>query len=101
MAVEVLTDDTYEDQFSKANGRIVIDFHAAWCQPCKTFKPVYEAASEDYEDTFFSVDVDANPKLVSDFEIRSMPTLVVVTPEGIKRKSGAMSRAAFDEFLAS
>ena len=102
MTVTVLTDQNYEEQFSATKTtKYVIDFHAKWCAPCKTFAPVYEAASNEVEDvSFFSVDVDENPKLVTDFEIRSMPTLVVVTPDDIRKKSGAMSRAAFDEFLA-
>ena len=47
MLVADLTGDTF-DQAVKENEMVIIDFWAPWCGPCKTFAPVFEAASEKY-----------------------------------------------------
>lgn len=99
MSVTILTDNDFHTLTDGVN-EFVIDFHATWCAPCKAFKPIYESASDDYESVrFFSVDVDENPELVKRYEIRAMPTLVYVKGDDLTKKTGAMSRAAFDAFL--
>jgi thioredoxin-like negative regulator of GroEL len=99
MTVTVLTDDNFGEETTGVHD-YVVDFHATWCAPCKTFKPIYEeAATATTETKFFSVDVDSNPDLVEKFEIKAMPTLVHVKDERITKKTGAMGRSTFDEFL--
>merc|ERR1712168_1621203 len=57
------------------NARVVIDFTATWCGPCKRIGPVFEKLAEQYPDIkFFKVDVDENGE-VSELEgISAMPT---------------------------
>jgi len=63
------------DKALKDNAKVVIDFTATWCGPCKRIGPVFEKLAEEYPDIkFFKVDVDKNGE-VSELEgISAMPT---------------------------
>jgi thioredoxin 1 len=52
----------------------ILYFSATWCGPCKTFKPVMERVGNEIPVRF--IDVDANPQLSTQYQIRSIPTLV-------------------------
>src|SRR5687767_11780396 len=77
MATVELTKDNYEEVVS-GNDVIVVDFWAPWCGPCKEFAPVFEAASEKYQDVVFAkVNTDEQQELAGHFAIRSIPTIAV------------------------
>lgn len=81
---------------------VVIDFNATWCGPCRQFAPIFDKVAEKYQQkaTFHSCDVDQAPKLAEKFAISSIPTIVVIRPDGsIDRTTGAMSEDAFVKFL--
>ncbi len=78
MATVEITKDNFEEVVN-GNDVVVIDFWAGWCAPCKTFAPVFEAASEKYPDVVFGkVNTEEQMELAGHFEIRSIPTLMVV-----------------------
>ena len=54
----------------------ILYFSAAWCGPCKNFKPIMEQVSREIPVEF--IDVDANPQLVAEYGVRNIPTLVIV-----------------------
>lgn len=58
----------------------VVDFSAAWCAPCKMLAPVLEEVSEELAGSaaFYNVDVDENPDLAQQYDIVSIPALVVL-----------------------
>lgn len=98
--VKTLTDGMNIDM--KPAAPIVIDFNATWCGPCQQFAPVYDKVAEKYQQkaTFHSCDVDQAPKLAEKFSISSIPTIIVIRPDGsIDRTTGAMSEEAFEKFL--
>jgi thioredoxin 1 len=78
MATVELTDQNFEEIITN-NDVVVVDFWAQWCAPCRTFAPVYEATSEKYPDIVFGkVDTEAQTELAGRFDIRSIPTLLLV-----------------------
>ena len=60
------------------------DFYADWCGPCKTQDPILDDLAEDYPDVEFEkVDVDKEQDVANDYQVRSLPTLVVENEDGI------------------
>ena len=58
---------------------VVIDFWAPWCAPCRGFLPILEKASESHPDiAFCRVNTEEHKELAQAFEVKSIPTLVVI-----------------------
>ncbi len=64
----------------KASPYAVVDFSATWCGPCRMTAPLLEELSEELagQVDFFNCDVDANPDAAEEFEISSIPALVIM-----------------------
>ena len=78
MATVELTKDNFEDTVTK-NDMVIIDFWASWCGPCKSFAPVFEAASEQHQDIVFGkVNADDEQELAAAFSIRSIPYVMML-----------------------
>src|SRR5664279_594561 len=76
--MENLTQHTIADALRQER-LLVIDFWAPWCGPCRTMAPQFERAAQlrpRYR--FAKVNVDEQPTVASAFQIRSIPTLVVI-----------------------
>lgn len=74
----VSLDATNFEEVVLGDGLVVVDFWAPWCGPCRSFAPVFEAASEAHPDVVFGkVNTEEQPDLARAFEIRSIPTLMV------------------------
>jgi len=60
------------------------DFYADWCGPCKTQDPILDELEADYENVEFAkVDVDEEQDVANQYQVRSLPTLVVENDDGI------------------
>ena len=60
------------------------DFYADWCGPCKTQDPILEELAEDYPDVEFEkVDVDAEQDVANEYQVRSLPTLIIENKDGV------------------
>jgi thioredoxin len=72
-----LTKSNFEDVVTK-NDMVIVDFWASWCGPCKSFAPVFEAASEKHADIVFAkVNADNEQELAGSFSIRSIPFVML------------------------
>lgn len=100
MATVEITTDNFEDVITN-NDVVVVDFWAAWCAPCRTFAPVYETTSEKYPDIVFGkVDTEAQSELAGRFDIRSIPTLMLVREKVILySKPGAVPAQSLQSLL--
>ena len=79
----------------------ILYFTAEWCNPCKKTKPIVEQLNtEQIMAKFFIIDVDSNIEMAKDFEIRSVPTFVVLKDnKEIYRVTGAQSRQQLEELI--
>ena len=93
MATVELTKDNFEGTVTK-NDMVIIDFWASWCGPCKSFAPVFEAASEQHQDIVFGkVNADSEQELAGTFGIRSIPYVVVMREKVVVfAQAGALDR---------
>jgi len=100
MDVKELTNENFDSE-TERSGLILIDFWAEWCAPCKAFAPVFEAAAQKYPDIFFAkVNTEAEPILAQQFEVRSIPTLLVVKDgEIVAARVGALSPAKLEALI--
>jgi len=101
MATVALTADTFEETVL-APGITIIDFWADWCGPCKAFAPVYEQSSESHPDVVFAkVDTEAEQMIAAEFDIRSIPTIMIFR-DGIPlfRQAGALPGHVLEDVIS-
>lgn len=100
MAVVELTKDDFE-QTIKDRDFVIVDYWAPWCGPCRSFAPVYDKVSEDYEDILFAkVNTEDEPEIAAHFQIRSIPTLMIFREQVIIfAQPGALPENSFRQLL--
>ncbi|MEF8793555.1 thioredoxin [Thiohalorhabdus sp.] len=100
MATTELTKENFENVITN-NDIVFVDFWASWCQPCKTFAPVYEEVSEEYPDIVFGkVDTENEQELAGHFGIRSIPTLMLFREQVIIfQESGVLPREGLESII--
>ena len=78
----------------------VLYFTADWCNPCQKVKPIVEEMNKDSVIKFQMIDVDSEMELTKKFEIRSVPTFILIkNGTEIKRTTGAQTREQLEEFI--
>lgn len=98
--VDINTDD-FLNVVLNSNTKVLVDFYADWCEPCKILSPlVEEIANENTSIEFYKVNVDDNDELANKYRIMYIPTLIVFdNGKEIGRTIGVVEKSKIEEMI--
>jgi thioredoxin 1 len=92
-----VTDESFSTDVLSSSTPVLVDFWATWCGPCKMVAPVLEEIASEKAGalTVAKLDVDENPGTARDFQVVSIPTMILFKDgQPVKRIVGAKGKAA-------
>ena len=94
MSAITITKENFE-KVKNSEKTVLLDFYADWCGPCRMVSPIVEEIAEENPQYFIGkINVDEEPQLAAEFEVASIPTLVVIkNGEIVNQSVGAKPKA--------
>lgn len=101
MSVITLTKENFENEVLKSDKKVLVDFWASWCGPCRMVSPIVDEIAEERTDIKVGkVNVDEQQELAIKYGVMSIPTLVVIEGgEVVKKQVGALPKEMIVEML--
>jgi thioredoxin 1 len=101
-SVQHFTDDNFEDEVTKNDKPVLVDFWAVWCAPCRAIAPHIEELANQYSGQvkIGKLNVDEHPNTASSLGIRALPTLLLFkNGQVVEQVVGAVSKNKLDEMI--
>lgn len=101
MSVLKVTAETFEDEVLKADQKVLVDFYADWCGPCKMMAPAVEEISEEVSDVkVCKLNIDEDIEIAQKYGVMSIPTFIVFeNGEVVNKDLGAKPKSALVALL--
>ena len=102
MAPQVITKDNFKEEVLEAKGTVLIDFWASWCGPCRMLAPIVDEVAEKHpEIKIGKINVDEEEELAQQFNVMSIPTLMVFrNGKKIQESVGMVPKEQIEAMLA-
>ncbi len=102
MAVIKVDQNNFENEVLHSEKKVLLDFYADWCGPCRMVAPIVEELAEEHpEYKVCKVNVDEQPALAAKFQVMSIPSLFVMeNGEIVNQALGAKTKAQLLDMLA-
>lgn len=101
MGLVVVNDDNFESEVLKSNKKVLVDFNADWCNPCRMLSPIIDELASEREDIkVVSINVDNAENVSSEYGIMSIPCLVIFeNGKEVKRSVGFINKSEIEEMI--
>ena len=101
MEVLKISADNYKKEVLEESKKVLVDFYADWCGPCKMISPVVEAVAKEVDNVkFIKINVDEAQELAMEYNIMSIPTLIVIeNGKEINRTVGLIDKSELIQML--
>ena len=101
MSLIKVNNENFEAEVLKSTKKVLIDFNADWCGPCRMLGPIIEELSEEKENIkFVSINIDENEELAMNYQVSSIPCLVLIeNGKEIDRRVGLLPKEELESFI--
>lgn len=96
-----IKENEFEEKVLKSDKKVVVDFYATWCVPCRKFSPIVEEVAKEKEDiNFYKINIDNAHNISDKYAVTAIPTLLVIeNGKEINRSVGIISKDKIIEML--
>lgn len=101
MEILDVTGENFEEEVLKAENKVLVDFYADWCGPCKMLAPIVEEVASEHDDLkVVRINVDNEESIAMDYQIMSIPTLVLIKDgKEVDRVVGAVQKKVIETMI--
>ena len=101
MEIIEVNKDNFETEVLNSDKKVLVDFNANWCGPCRMLRPIIDEIAKEKDDIkIVSINIDDEEELAEKYEVMSIPCLVLFDKGAeVKRNVGLIPKEAIEEMI--